>query len=460
MTRSLPLLLMMLACKPASEDTDPSYPSPVLSDGSCADGSEPTDTVPAFCGEIPKNLIFISIDTLRKDHLGWYSDEVKVTPFLDSLAASSVTLDNNVQCSNWTFASTSCTLLGRTHVDNGFMPRLVGPQEFPDEATFLAEYLADAGYYSQLVSNNSWLGKKWNNAQGYTKFSTPGGGRTQKVYEKSMEIFDASVAGGLVDDRWFIHMHLLEPHAAYNPPDSYLTELDTLDPIAWDLTKMDPMYDATAQWPVMTEEERTLLEQHLRVRYRGEVAFLDDQLVDVWRGLVEDELLDDALVVFWSDHGEAFWEHDRQTHAYTLYGVENDAFVYFWARNIVPERWSGLTQSIDIVPTVLRLFDIPIPAEMTGIPLGEAPEDRVRYAMASARLGQITSVIQDGWKLTMRWQGGMTLSNPGTDPQESEDYYDPDDPKTLELWNLLKPRVQAAAPLVPDTTIVWPDDLP
>jgi len=416
--------------------------------------------VPAFCGEIPKNLIFISIDTLRKDHLGWYSETLKITPFLDAIAATSVTLDNNVQCSNWTFASTSCTLLGRTHVDHGFMPKLVGPESFPEGTKFLARYLEDEGYYSQLVSGNSWLGDKYQNAQGYTKVSPPGGGRTQKVYDKSMELFDASIQGGLVDDRWFIHMHLLEPHAAYNPPESYLAGLNDLAPIDWDLTTMDAMYDVTAGWPTMTASEQDLLEQHLRVRYQGEIQFVDDQLVDVWQGLVEDGLLDDALVVFWSDHGEAFWEHDRQTHAYSLYGVENDAFVYFWARNIVPERWTGPTQSIDIVPTILSLFDIPIPDDMTGIPIGQAPEDRVRYTMASARLGQVTSVIDGGWKLTMRWQGGITLSNPGNDPSETEDYYDVNDPKTLELWDLLKPRVEAAAPLVPETNIIWPSDLP
>ena len=459
MKRLAPLLLL-LACKPTVEDTDSTPRSGVLPDGSCTSGKPPTDTVPAFCGEIPKNLIFISIDTLRKDHLGWYSDDVKITPFLDAIAANSVTLDNNVQCSNWTFASTSCTLLGRTNVDNGFIPLLVGSQEFPVGTRFLAGYLADEGFYSQLVSGNSWLGIKWGNSQGYTKFSTPGGSRTTDVYEKSMEILQTSKLNGLVNDRWFLHMHLLEPHAAYNPPANYLTDLAGLEPVDWDLTTQDAMYEVTGGWPAMPPEEQDLLEQHLRIRYQGEIKFVDDQLVDVWQGLVEDGLLDDSLVVFWSDHGEAFWEHDRQTHAYGLYGVENDAFVYFWSRNIVPGRWTGPTQSIDIVPTVLSLMDIPIPPEVTGIPLGQSSEDRARFTMTSARLGQIQAVIQDGWKLTMRWQGGMSLTHPSVDLDEQEDFYDPTDAKTQELWDLLKPAVEAAEPLVPGGNVNWPQGLP
>jgi arylsulfatase A-like enzyme len=460
MIRLAPFLLL-LACKSEPADTgDEIDPNEVLPNGACANGEAPSNTVPAFCGEIPKNLIFISIDTLRKDHLGWYNDDLKITPFLDEIAASGVTLDDNLQCSNWTFASTSCTLLGRSHIDNGFMPRLIGPEKYPIGTRFLASYLADAGYYSQLVSGNAWLGNKWENAQGYTKVTTPGGPRTMTVYNKSMEVYDNSVLEGLVTSRWFLHLHLLEPHAAYNPPAAYLDGLDGLEPVQWDLTTQDTMYEVTAQWPTMAPEERDLLEAHLRVRYQGEIEFVDDQLVNVWAGLVDDGMLEDALVVFWSDHGEAFWEHDRQSHAYTLYGVENDAMVYFWAKNIVPERWTGETQSIDIVPTILTLFDLPIPPEVTGIPLGQGPDNRVRYQMASARLGQLQSVVKDGWKLTMRWQGGIALSHPGADPNEVEDFYDPSDPKTLELWDLLKPKVEAAAPLVPGTHIVWPADLP
>ncbi len=460
MTRIAPLLLL-LACKPDPGDTGIDPPR-VLPDGTCSGGVAPTDTVPAFCGKIPKNLIFISIDTLRKDHIGWYNPEMSITPFLDAIAASSVTLDNNIQCSNWTFASTSCTLLGRDHIDNGFMPKLVSAEEFPTGTPFLASLLADEGYYSQLVSGNSWLSNKFQNAQGYTKFSTPGGTRTRTVYNRSMEIYDESLANGLVGEHWFIHMHLLEPHAAYNPPAEYLTGLDDLEdpPEGWDLTTQDEMYSVTGRWPSMTPEEQALLESHLRVRYQGEVEFVDNQLVGVWQGLVEDGMLDDALVVFWTDHGEAFWEHDRQTHAYSLYGVENDAIVYIWAKNIIPQRWTGLTMSTDLVPTIFTLMDMPVPPEMTGIPLGQAPEDRIRYTMTSARLGQLQSVISDGWKMTMRWQGGVTVSNPGADPDEVEDFFDPEDPKTLELWDLLKPKVEAAEPLVPESSVVWPLGLP
>ena len=67
-------------------------------------GDEPTDTVPAFYGRVPKNVVMISMDTFRKDHLDRYGGE-GATPFLSALADAGVALDDHVQCSNWTFSS-------------------------------------------------------------------------------------------------------------------------------------------------------------------------------------------------------------------------------------------------------------------------------------------------------------------------------------------------------------------
>ncbi|MEM6930261.1 MAG: sulfatase-like hydrolase/transferase, partial [Myxococcota bacterium] len=71
-----------------------------------------------FYGRRPKNLIMLSIDTFRKDHLGAHGD-LGLTPFLDEIAAQGVVLEDHHQCSNWTFASTTCTVAGRTNVERG-----------------------------------------------------------------------------------------------------------------------------------------------------------------------------------------------------------------------------------------------------------------------------------------------------------------------------------------------------
>src|SRR6476619_7621491 len=65
-----------------------------------------------FYGRVPKNVIFLSMDTFRKDHLGHYSGR-NLTPSVERPASVGVTLGDHMQCSTWTFGSTTCTLAGR-----------------------------------------------------------------------------------------------------------------------------------------------------------------------------------------------------------------------------------------------------------------------------------------------------------------------------------------------------------
>ena len=165
------------------------------------------------------------------------------------------------------------------------------------------------------------------------------------------------------------------------------------------------------------------------------------------------------MVVIWNDHGEQFWEHGFQTHAYTLFREENDGFVVFWAKNIVAERWDEPTASIDLVPTLLALHEIPIPPVVTGYPMGSRPEDAPRFATSIARLGAVQSVRLGDWKMNYSWSGQIRVFDLATDPEEMEDRFDPDDPKTQELWDVLEPWVRRTEPLVPEFTPAVPGGL-
>jgi arylsulfatase A-like enzyme len=449
------LFSLFLACGRSGDDGEPTVDTSLPKVGS---------DVLQFYGSVPKNVLFLSIDTLRKDHLGFYGSDQRLTPFLDRLAADGMVMDDHLQCSCWTFGSTTCTLAGRTNIERGHLPRLNGDDtnrpRVPDDTPFLATWLGAAGYRSVLVSGNEWLSSTWGNSQGYDRSLRPLSGGADGVHETgSKELRELLDAGA---DRWFLHLHFMEPHASYDPPAEYVVGEEDLEPWPKDLTNRDNHYDDRSEWPAMTEDERALLEAHLRILYAGEIRHLDVELEKVWQKLDADGLLDDTLVVLWNDHGEQFWEHGYQTHAYGLQREENDGILLFWARNLVPGRYAGPTSAIDLAPTVLDLLGIERPPEVTGHPIGAAPPDRFRYAEALARLGGVNMVERGGLKMVYYWGGRVGVWDRRVDPLEANDVFDPTDPVHLELWQETRLQAERMAPLVVGGTPApfWPANLP
>lgn len=452
----LPALLVFLAAcdKPDVEDN----PLPT-------EDTLPTVGTPAlqFHGRVPKNLIFLSIDTFRKDNLDRYGGH-GTTPFLDRIANEGVTLDDHLQCSNWTFASTTCTLAGRYSYERGHMPRLNGTAanrpKVPPGTKFLATWLGEAGYYSTIVSANDWLSANWGNTQGYDSVIRPTGPAPAVLDAGAKDIREAIDRGDA--DKWFMHLHFMEPHASYDPPAENIVGEEALEPWPEDLTDREVHYEWRSEWPDLDPADQGLLEAHLEILYDGEIRTIDDRLSDIWSELDREGYLDDTLVVIWNDHGEQFWEHGNQTHAFALNAEENDGMAIFWARNLVPARYTAPTASIDLVATILDLFEIDRPPEITGYPVGTAPADRPRFGEALARLGGVNAVTLDGLKLQFYWSGRMTFFDRNTDPGETTDLFDPLDPRVLDLWSLLKPVAEQMAPLVVGGQPApnYPDTLP
>ena len=120
------LSFLVVGCGPSTTQ-GPTPPDP---------GTVPTDTLPQFYGHVPRNVVMISLDTFRKDKLTRYGGSGE-TPFLDALVADGFALDEHVQCSNWTFAATSCTLSGRYNVNAGMEPSLstTSAAPWPDDSS-------------------------------------------------------------------------------------------------------------------------------------------------------------------------------------------------------------------------------------------------------------------------------------------------------------------------------------
>jgi arylsulfatase A-like enzyme len=414
----------------------------------------------AFDGDRPQHLLMISIDTLRRDALAHYGGDGAM-PWLDGLLAESVHLDDHLSCSNWTMHATSCAMTGQHPMSFGFLPSLLQspPPPVPAGTPMLADWLGDAGFVSALVTTNAIFSSNYNNAAGFDEEILSPNTRNTPAAGAAAEL-STLMADMPPGSRRYAHLHLMEPHQPYDPPVDYLADLEPLGPIPYDLTTTDghnaAVYDLIHG--ALEPDEAAVVEQHMLIRYRGEVAWLDDQLSAWWAELDAGGWLDDTLVVVWTDHGEQFFEHGYQTHAWTLHREENDALLFFWAKNLPAMAHGGPTSGIDMVPTVLGALGVPTPSTVEGLPLGSIPDDRPRFATAAGKGGIFQAVVHQGHKLHYSWtdpadpppyalvgHGAYVFDR--ADLAEQVDLFDPSDPLSQSLWTELVPHIEAVRAL-------------
>lgn len=462
------LTLLLLACSGEADDpkdrpapVDPTAETGTTTTDTDTDTPTTSDTGPSntgprpalqFVGDAPKNVLMISIDTFRRDHMDAYGD-LGLTPFMGALAEQGVVAANHQQCSNWTWHSTSCTLNGRYAVDIDHFPSLNGAKTpLPDVRSLATILSTEHDYGTVLVSNNAWLGPRWNNAQGYLVVNPRGGPLAVDIVRRATGAIPEAL-GAAQGTNWLAHAHMLEPHAPYIAPAEYVQGIEALPPLpdGVDLTKQPGHYAAVNSFANMPPEDVDIILAHMRLLYQAEVRWVDDQLETAWNELDDDGVLDDTLVVFWSDHGEAFMEHGHQTHAHDLYNAENQGILFFWAKNIVPARWTEPTHSIDLVPTILHTLGLPIDADMPGVPMGLADPHRVRFTSSHGRQGLQVAALKDDYKLLyLDDEPSYALYDMVVDPEESLNLLetDPDHAVAAELQPLIDERVERIRPLL------------
>lgn len=331
--------------------------------GAAACSSE-TPTAPAR----QPNLILVSIDSLRPDHLGCYGYERETSPFLDALAASGARFETAVSTTSWTLpshVSLFTGLYGATHgvVDNGLS--LSG-----DHVT-LAEVLKGEGYETAGFFGGPYLHPTFGVAQGFDTYvscmgATPGDASGDAIRDSAMapdapshtditgprtrERVQAWAEARTTDDPYFLFVHLWDVHYDFNPPAPYATLFADAD------------YDGLADGRLMTNPAirpgmaPADLAQ-VKALYDGEIRFTDFVLAGIIGDLRELGLLEDTVIVVTADHGEEFFEHGNKGHNKTLFDeVLRIPLVVVWPGEIEPGRViEDQVQLVDLAPTLARL---------------------------------------------------------------------------------------------------------
>ena len=424
----------------------------ILSTG-CSSSTEPPIQQPVELETPAANLMIITIDTLRRDAVGRFSAD-RYSPFIDWFLESGVSLDRHRSCSDWTYASMLCVLGGRSPIDMGFVPMIDGiPQDLDDSVNLLPEWLSDAGFRTALSSASPIINPDRQTTRGFDSVFHENGLTGSDLLDRAAvqlrELNDS-------DDRWFMSIHLFDPHIPYAPPEEFLTDLSELAPLEWDLGTTHDFSLMIDEWLELEDETKQLILDHLRVRYGGEVAYTDSVLASFWEVAESMGALDDTLVLLISDHGEQFQDHERWTHGGTIFLEETSAIAGFWHKELSPSAWGDLTTHSDLAPTILEALGVASSAVMSGDVVGEAPPDRAVFTLREVHVTcPLQGVEQGDLRMLYNWDGGKRLYNTADDPLERQNIYQSDSRDVRDLWDLLEPKIRAFDPLIYDCTPQW-----
>jgi choline-sulfatase len=322
------------------------------------------------------NVLLVTIDTLRADHLGCYGHAGAATPTLDALSARGVRFLTAIAQVPLTGPSHASILTGRTPLGHGFRDN--GGYVIPAEAKTAAEDFRQAGYRTAAFVSGFPLDRRFGFDRGFDAYDDhlPKGNdprRTPYVERLADATTDAALrwlhspvpAGAAAS--FFLWVHYYDPHAPYEPP-------------------------------------APLAARFRAAPYDGEIAFVDAQLARLLRGLEEKGALARTVVLLTGDHGEALGEHGEDTHGLFVY----DATLKVPWIMVGPGLPAGSTattvaRSIDVLPTLLDYAGLPPAAGVEGRSLRPAAEGE-EMSDAPAYAETLYPEREFGWAALHAWR--------------------------------------------------------
>lgn len=320
------------------------------------------------------NLVLISIDTLRPDHLSLYGYTRPTSPRLDRRCArGAVVFERAVAAAPWTLPSHASIFTGLDALRHGVNQSL----GMPPSLLTLAEILHAHGYATRAVTGGGFVHQQYGFAQGFDAYSS---------FSERMgfaDELDAGVAsakaqlGALRDRRFFFFFHTYAVHNPFLPRQPYLRRLtgrttasmvnvEHLPAVAADgfrtrraLYQTDGGRRVDADAAVVHELGADL--------YDSGIAYADERLDELLAELDDLGLADRTLIVITSDHGELFGEHGLVNH-FSLYDENVMVPLVFLDPALGPgvRRVRSQVRSIDLLPTILDRLGLPSPAGIDG----------------------------------------------------------------------------------------------
>ncbi|MHC4214790.1 MAG: sulfatase, partial [Planctomycetota bacterium] len=327
-------------------------------------------------GKEIRNVLLISIDTCRADHLSCYGYPRKTTPNIDTIAEEGILFENVITPAPLTLPAHSSMLTGtippyhRVH-DNMDI-------KFGGSNVTLAGILKGNGFTTGAIVSAFVLDHQFGLDEGFHSYNDSfeeehkaGNISERKGGEATSFALDWLQENK--DENFFLFLHYYDPHVEYEPPAPFSSRF-------------------------------------MENPYAGEIAYTDYCIGQVIEKLKELDLYDSTLLVITSDHGEALGDHNELTHGYFIYQSTLRVPLIFKVPG-GPEsvRIVDTAGLIDIVPTICGLLGVPVPSQVHGKDLSRhfmektySAEERYFYceSFVSTKYdcNHLLGVVGDRWK--------------------------------------------------------------
>ena len=342
------------------------------------------------CTDRPPNVILISLDTVRADHLSVYGYQRSTTPNLERLAQEGIVFERAFTQTPWTVPShmsVFTSLYPSVHSITHLTPQ-------SDMTTMLQETLREAGYLTAAFVAPV-LSEDYGFSKGFDHYV-----RTDSV--RPAEIMVDRVLQWLAGDPsdpvirhqpFFLFLHLFDAHHPYEPPWPFDT--------AYVPAHRSNLREISATHPYT--QEKNLTDEELSevvALYDGEIAHADfaiGRLLDTLRDL---RLYDKSLIVVFGDHGEGFLEHGLMNHGNSVYEelIRVPLLARLPSARFAGKRVQEPVQLIDITPTILQEVGLkPSPLMQGSFLLDPLPDNSRRFAYASEAYA--ACIRTQTWKL-------------------------------------------------------------
>jgi choline-sulfatase len=293
-------------------------------------------------GSRPRDLVIVTLDTVRADRLGCYGRASATTPHLDALARGSVLFEDASCATPITLPSHATLFTGRYPTATGV--RNNGSFVLPASETTLAEVLKSRGFATAAVIAAFPLQRRYGLAQGFEVYDDelpPLPLQQGQAFSIHFSERDARTVTDRALEIWgraagrprFLWVHYFDAHAPYDPPEPYRST-------------------------------------HAASPYEGEIAYVDAELGRLLTRIDRDS--PNAIVVVAGDHGEGLGEHGEKTHGFLLYQSTVHVPLLVRAPGAWPagKRIADPVSLADVMPSVLGLLGVPAPPGLDGGDLG------------------------------------------------------------------------------------------